>query len=532
MRRWAEVAVALALSALVVVLSLRLSTHAGPLWRDEVHTVNLANEPTYADFLGRLHLDSTPALYPTVVRAWSALGWRDEDAALRVLGFLVAAGAVPVLWLAARVLGLPVPLVSLALLGAHPTVLRALGSVRPYGLGAVFVVLAFAAIGRLTSSPRLGVFVLAAVASILAVQTLYQNAVLILAMCVAGAAASAAARDWKAGSRVLAAGMAAALSLLPYTNVVIRSQDWRPLNYADFGTGWVLEELAVTLSGSSTMLLAIWVLAFGGALYGAVRLLRASPPGPRAPAESRRTPYALLTLVCATAAQVTLHKLSGRIPQPWHFVPLMAVMALCLETLLLRTTRFPWARLAVAAAAVAAVIAASIAQVGVRQTNVDLIVRHLERSARAGDLIVVNPWYVGITFARYYRGEVPWLTLPPIEDHTIHRFDLVKQRMLSPDPLAPLYVAIGEALRSGHRVWLVGSLHFVPPGQGPAALPRPGGTTGWSDDVYGPAWSMHAGYFVHTHALRWEIVTIAAEQPVNLFERPPLVMVEGWAPRS
>jgi len=32
--------------------------------------------------------------------------------------------------------------------------------------------------------------------------------------------------------------------------------------------------------------------------------------------------------------------------------------------------------------------------------------------------------------------------------------------------------------------------------------------------------------------VRWEIVTIAAEQPVNLFERPPLIMVEGWAPRS
>ena len=532
MRRWAEVAVALALSALVVVLSLRFGTQAGPLWRDEVTTVNLANEPTYADLLGRLHLDSAPALYPTVVRAWSALGWRDEDAAQRVLGFLVAAGAAPVLWLAVRALGLPVPLVSLALLGAHPTVLRTLGSVRPYGLGAVLVVLAFAAIGRLTSSPRLGVFVLASVASILAVQTLYQNAVLILAMCCAGAAASAAARDWKAGARVLAAGMAAALSLLPYTNVLIRSQDWRPLNYANFGTGWVLTQLAVTLSGSSTVLLAIWALAFGAGLYGAVRLLRASPPGPRAPAESRRALYALLTLVCATGAQVASHTLSGRIPQPWHFVPLMGVVALGLETLVPRMTRFPWVRLAVVVTAVAAVLPASIAQVGVRQTNVDLIARHLERSARAGDSIVISSWYVGITFARYYRGEVPWVTLPPIEDHTIHRYDLVKQRMLSPDPLAPLYSAIGEALRSGHRVWLVGGLDFLPHGQVPAALPRPGGTTGWNNDVFGRAWSTHLGYFVQTRAVRWEIVAIAADQPVSVIENLALLVVEGWAPRS
>ncbi len=245
MGRWAEVAVALALSALVVVLSLRFSTHGGPLWRDEVTTVNLANEPTYAALVGRLHLDSAPALYPTVVRAWFALGWRDEDAALR-----------------------------------------------------------------------------------------------------------------------------------------------------------------------------------------------------------------------------------------------------------------------------------------------DLIARHLERAARAGDLVVISPWQAGITFARYYRGEVPWVTLPPIEDHTIHRYDLVKQRMLSPDPLAPLYAAIGEALRSGHRGWLVGSLHFVPRGQVPAALPRPGGTTGWSDDFYSPAWPVHAGYFIQTRAVRWEIVTIAADQPVNPLENLPLLVVEGWAPRS
>src|SRR2546426_1639544 len=220
--RRAEAAVALTLSALVVVLSLRFSMHAGPLWRDEVTTVNLANEPTYADLLSRLHLDSAPVLYPTVVRAWSGLGWGDEDAAMRVLGFLLAGGAVPVLWLAARGLGPPVPLVSMALLGTNPTVLRTLGSVRPYGLGAVLVVLAFAAIARLTWSSRIGVFLLAAAASILAVQTLYQNAALILAMCVAGALACAAARDWKASARVLAVGAAAALALLPYTDVLIR----------------------------------------------------------------------------------------------------------------------------------------------------------------------------------------------------------------------------------------------------------------------------------------------------------------------
>lgn len=42
---------------------------------------------------------------------------------------------------------------------------------------------------------------------------------------------------------------------------------------------------------------------------------------------------------------------------------------------------------------------------GVRQTNAD---------ARPGDLIVMNPWFVGLSFARYYRGGVP-LGHDPIE---------------------------------------------------------------------------------------------------------------------
>jgi len=32
--------------------------------------------------------------------------------------------------------------------------------------------------------------------------------------------------------------------------------------------------------------------------------------------------------------------------------------------------------------------------------------------------------------------------------------------------------------------------------------------------------------------VRWEIVTIAADQPVNPLENLPLLVVEGWAPRS
>src|SRR5437899_633264 len=81
--------------------------------------------------------------------------------------------------------------------------------------------------------------------------------------------------------------------------------------------------------------------------------------------------------------------------------------------------------------AVVLVIAGSSAvhtwqQAQVRQTNVDLLAASLGERAAKDDLIVVTPWYMGITFERYYRGAAPWKTVPPLESHSFHRYDLIK----------------------------------------------------------------------------------------------------------
>jgi hypothetical protein len=167
--------------------------------------------------------------------------------------------------------------------------------------------------------------------------------------------------------------------------------------------------------------------------------------------------------------------------------------------------------------------------VAVRQTNVDLVAQHLHTAARPGDLIVVNPWYVGITFNRYYRGPVEWTTVPPIEDLTVHRYDLLKLRMVSPQPLAPVYAAIQGALKSGHRVWVVGPLPVLPGGQLPVVIPiAPAAPTGWSDGPYAMAWSQQVGYFVQMHALRHALVAIPVDRPVSGLEQVPLEVIEGW----
>src|SRR6185436_19112390 len=94
----------------------------------------------------------------------------------------------------------------------------------------------------------------------------------------------------------------------------------------------------------------------------------------------------------------------------------------------------------------------------VRQTNMDLVAAKLEASAAADDLIIVNPWYLGVGFHYHFHGRTRWVSVPPIEDLRIHRYDLLKSAYQSVQPMEPVLAAIGQTLRSGHRLWLVGGL--------------------------------------------------------------------------
>src|SRR3989454_334524 len=438
---WAELALALLITALIVSLNLRFATQAGPLWRDEVSTVQLATRSTYTEVLRSLSLDSAPALYPTLLRLWSS-PWSDgeQGVALRVLGFGVAAAVV--------------------------------GG-------------------------------------------------------VAGFAVAAVARERSAALAVIVTGVMAAASLLPYIGVLLTSRSWRPLNQSEFGAHALLVRSNEMVTEGSWPLVALWAAAAVLVSYGVVRTVRRSSRGD--PTSGPHVLYAALVIVAATSLHLGFLKLAGRVPQAWQFVPLIAVVALAIDVVLGGTRSLRWARVGVAVLATALAFPVSMDRVGIRQTNVDLIAQYVHTAAQPGDLILVNPWYVGITFNRYYRGPVPWMTLPPMEDLTVHRYDLLKLRMTSAEPLAPLYGAIQGALESRHRVWLVGGLLFPPAGHVPPVLPpAPGLPTGWSDGPYTIGWALQTGYFVQTHAERLAVVRIPVAGPVNHLESVGLLVVEGW----
>ncbi len=520
----AEVVVAVALTGLAVTAAVRLALAAGPLWRDEVSTVNLARVPSYGELFALLDRDSAPALYVTVVRVWTSLGRDSGDASLRLLGLLVTLATLAVVWLSARRLA-GVPLLALAFFGAHGFVLDTLGAVRPYGLGALWVVLSFASAWALVSSPGLRTFIPAVAAFVLSVQTLYTNAVMVLALCAAAAIVSAARREWRTIAFFIAAGAAAAASMLPYAGVVSRSMAWRPLNYVSFGASDVLLRWGSTFAGGDVRLAGLWVVVTILGLGATATMLASRTPF----ASRQRLAYAALAAIGATVLHLAFIALSRRLPSYWHFAALMGLVALALDTTFVERRWLRWARLGLVMLALPALMPLALEQAGTRRTNVDLIAAHLAVNARGGDLIVVNPWTAGLTLTRYYRGAAPVMTLPPINDLRVHRYDLLKERMASPSPLTELHNVIADTLRAGGRVWLVGDLILPPPGEPPTVLPAaPGAPTGWAEDPYYRSWMMQTGDLLRRRALRWRLIDLSETQPVNGLERLRFGVVEGW----
>jgi hypothetical protein len=164
-----------------------------------------------------------------------------------------------------------------------------------------------------------------------------------------------------------------------------------------------------------------------------------------------------------------------------------------------------------------------------RQTNVDEIAARIRKQARPGDLVLVSPWYLSLTFNRYYDGPVAWRTVPALEEKRIHRFDLMKQAMQTPEIIDASVVAVDSTLRAGGTIWLVGGLPRIAPGphyrRAPPA-PLPG--IGWSLRAYTAIWSNIVLDELRDHAGTVEAVALDSPRPVQPREDERLFRATGW----
>lgn len=503
----AEWAAALLITLFAVGLhGLRL-VHAGPLWRDEAAAFHLATSPTLAEVVAR-H-ESFPPPFFFLVRGWTAaLG--GSDFSLRLFGLLVGLGLLALLWWSVRTAAGTVPLLALALVAVNPSVLLFGDSLRGYGLGTVAIVAAFGAFARLAARPDRRSIALAAAAALVSVQLLFFNAALLLALGLAAVGVGILRRRPRVVLAVMAIGAAAALSLVLWIEPVLATRSWSRLLEVPVGPREIFGEMARTASAPVGALGWVWLLLAALALVPH----RKNEEDGEERKDARR--FALLALPGLVLAQWGFMEILGYAPRPWYFLAFLAVAAVALDVRLSASRLWRAARLGVAVLAVLALALPVTALARVRMTNVDLVTARIAAEAAPGDLVVLTPWYMGISYLRYARGSTPWMTLPDLPDHRIHRFDLLQSRMAEPDPIAGVLGAVERTLRSGHRVWVAGELELPPPG---AALPA-------LDPQQ--VWSQRFGAFLRDHAGQGGRVPVPWNGPVNGYERMDLLVFNGW----
>jgi hypothetical protein len=546
---------------LATALHLRFVTHVGGLWRDEANSVHLATLPRFGEVLSFLDYDSFPILFFAVLRSWLGVFGPDNDAALRALGCIVGLAILGALWLNSRAFGIRWPVLSLALIGLNPMLIRYGDSTRAYGLGILLILLTFRSFWLLVARPSRpsGRRVLAATAlALLSVQCLYYNSVLLLAIAAGAVAVAARRRAWSTVGIVLGIGLLSATSLLPYVPMIRRMGEWTfMVSYpADFA--WLWKRICEVIGAPDPLGIWLWLglfvvglgaaagLAASSFCRGVARRQKSVEETDSNRDQSHAFPdaavFAAVTLVVGVIAYAVFLRALHYYTQPWYYITLLAFVACALDILfgvwafaensrvlplLLRSTRL--------VAGLALLCFAGLPdweEMSVRHTNVDLVAARIRPLSAPGDVILVPRWECAIPVARYYRGPAEIISLPPIDDHRFHRYDLILRQMMTPDPLRPVLARLEEVLRSGHRIFIAGTL-AIPDANHPLPVLPPAyrdasGT--WHGGAYVNLWQLQAGEFLHAHAVRGGLlaVPIPGRARVQEYEDLELAVAEGW----
>jgi hypothetical protein len=356
----------------------------------------------------------------------------------------------------------------------------------------------------------------------LSVQSLYQNSWFILAFCAGAWTVTLAQRQWKTAAGVGLIGAAAALSLLPDLGNLLRSREWFDVTQGPVKFDGVLDALLETCRAGGDWMAPAWAALF--AMAAATALVMGWQ------LRIWNMIYGGVTLVAGAVMFLAFLRFASVPPRVWHFPIFLASSALAMEMVLagIPLAAVQWARPALAMLAVLVSIPLCRQGVMLRQTNMDLIALKLKASAQPGDLIVVSPWYFGLSLRRYL-DETNWTSVPPLADFRFHRYDLLKERMVSAHPIAGLEDQIRQTLRGGHALWVAGM--FRAPSNGPPQVYSPyRGGLKMADAKYCDSWVCQITDMIRTNKCDVSPVPIKVPDgtPVNPVEDVSLRVIRGW----
>ena len=326
-------------------------------------------------------------------------------------------------------------------------------------------------------------------------------------------------RAWGALAALGVAAVISAASLAPYAGIIARRGDWNRLSETPQTIANLATRFWEVLSSAGVVVAGIWVALVVIAAFCLTR-----------PSVSRTARAYAVALSVLSVVAMGMFYLQFKLPtQRWYYVTLIAIVAVTAETVIALSSSEGMRRLrmVLAIAVLVAGIGPTVRALQSPQTNVDIVAAHLFANASPADLVVVYPWFYGVSFAYYDRGPADAMTIPPLADVRAHRYDLVKSAMLDPDPLWPLIERLQSVLSSGGRVWVVGELPRVPAFAritrlGPPPLPG----TQWSSDPYEARWSQEVSQFLAAHTTNRRSVPIPRAS--DALEAPALTMFEGW----
>jgi len=517
--------VAILISATVLFVFFVRATHAGGLWRDECDSVELARLPTFVDVLHNLKFTSFPILFPTTIRLFTNL-FGTSDASLRTFGFLIGVAFLLVAWFNARPNRHDVPLILPALAGLNLTFLTDGTWIRGYGLGSVFLVLAFGLTALFVARPSLLRLIAAFLSYIACMQSLYFTAALIPALLLAAFGICLFRRQIKWALALCVIAAICALSYIPQFQTYREIKAWTILLRYPTTPQLIWHEFLVACGEPVPIMAIVWLSIASMSIFGALVFLIWRTERNNLGA----LPFALLTIAIATITYFIFLAITHTAPQTRYHLAFLCLLAAALEIIVAALCRFQFVRIArlVFVIGLALVLPCMLwSRITQRETTVDLLAKNLQRYAAADDLIIVNPWFLGPSFSLYYHGQTRWMTLPELTEKRIHRYDLIKAKMEQTDAISDVKSAISKTLQSGNRVWLLGGAQ---PSEetGPLSLsPAPDPIFGWSSQAYTYAWSMQIGAFVQQHVVDGEVV-LSPAKGVSINENIPLVIGRGW----
>ena len=526
---WIEWTMSILLCAVVLFFVVARTLNAGPLWRDECDSLQLATMPRFTELLKFLHFTAFPILFPAIVRTYTSL-FGTSDVVLRCFGLAVGVLFLGVAWFQARTLGRGVPLLLPALIGLNLNFITAGLWLRGYGLGSALIVLAFTITAKFLLQPSgKGLFTVF-LAYLASMQCLYFNGALVPAIVIAATAVLLIRREWKWMWLLLGVALVCGLTYLPYIwEIYTSTVTWAVLVQIPFSWKWLLRGFLAACGGPKLIGKILWWTIIGLCLAAGAWRLKVVWRTNRT-RERDLLLFALFVIPLAVLAQFGFLRLMRNIVIQRYHLACISLVAAGASVIAANISWRYWrsyGRIAVGVMAMGAVALAPWGKLNERKSNIDVVAHRVETDAGPNDLIVVNDAQLGISFNHYYRGTNRWMTLPVIDDHRIHRYDLMQKKMMEVFPLDDLKKEMTATLKSGNRVWIVGTIGKPLERSETLLAPAPDPEYGWRLPSYNNAWSRELGTFIRRHAGRMNVIVRKGES-VSMWENLQLIACEGW----